>query len=238
MKNPNPLWYSVIIIALLSITTICGCNNADDNTATCTDGLMNGNEAGVDCGGSCNACTANQFLIKTSTYSTTGYSRNELYTYNDKGQVTKIITVENGDTSTATYTYSGNTITLNEYNIISTYTLNAQGYAASWGASDYTYDADWHLLSTGVFSFTWSGGNMASASSPSTTYTNTYTDKLSTIEHVNFGKGFLGKGSTNLIDTYTLVNNGTTRTYTYQFDSQNRVIQSNDGEAISTYTYY
>ncbi|HBT08660.1 MAG TPA: hypothetical protein DEB18_03530, partial [Leeuwenhoekiella sp.] len=50
---------SVIAIAVFTLTS---CNNDDDiNTIvieepTCSDGIMNGDETGVDCGGSCMPC--------------------------------------------------------------------------------------------------------------------------------------------------------------------------------------
>lgn len=48
------------IALLASMLLISSCDNDDDPApvveATCTDGIMNGNESGVDCGGSCTPC--------------------------------------------------------------------------------------------------------------------------------------------------------------------------------------
>ncbi|WP_350285388.1 DUF4331 family protein [uncultured Croceitalea sp.] len=48
-------------MALATITLLESCNNDDDvmapeQMATCDDNIMNGDETGVDCGGSCNPC--------------------------------------------------------------------------------------------------------------------------------------------------------------------------------------
>ena len=48
-------------LALVAVVAITACSNDDNPTdpitmATCTDGIMNGDETGVDCGGSCTPC--------------------------------------------------------------------------------------------------------------------------------------------------------------------------------------
>ena len=50
--------FSILTMLLVAFTA---CNNDDDNTVvviepTCNDGIMNGDETGVDCGGSCGPC--------------------------------------------------------------------------------------------------------------------------------------------------------------------------------------
>ncbi len=54
---------SKIIIATAFLTALIlavGCNNDDEamamDMATCTDGIQNGNETGIDCGGDCTPC--------------------------------------------------------------------------------------------------------------------------------------------------------------------------------------
>ncbi len=47
--------------ALFALVSLVACNNDDNNlepiaVATCDDGIMNGNETAVDCGGSCDPC--------------------------------------------------------------------------------------------------------------------------------------------------------------------------------------
>ncbi len=54
------MFKSFLFIAALTVAFV-SCSDDDDNgggeaVATCTDGIQNGTETGVDCGGSCNAC--------------------------------------------------------------------------------------------------------------------------------------------------------------------------------------
>ncbi len=62
MKLTKIINRSLVLLALVAITA---CSN-DDNPidpvamATCTDGVMNGDETGVDCGGSCIPCDMGQ----------------------------------------------------------------------------------------------------------------------------------------------------------------------------------
>ena len=54
----------VKVLALMAAVTFVSCSDDDNDpddgpdavTATCTDGIKNGDETGVDCGGSCTAC--------------------------------------------------------------------------------------------------------------------------------------------------------------------------------------
>ena len=56
--NTSKYW----LCALVFTATMLSCSNDDDNDmepiamATCDDGIMNGDETGVDCGGSCEPC--------------------------------------------------------------------------------------------------------------------------------------------------------------------------------------
>ncbi|WP_291967868.1 DUF4331 family protein [Maribacter sp.] len=48
-------------LSLLAVAALASCSNDDDNTPvvvtpTCDDGIMNGDETGVDCGGTCTPC--------------------------------------------------------------------------------------------------------------------------------------------------------------------------------------
>lgn len=47
-----------MLLSLCAIAVLSSCNNDDDAMAmaTCSDGIMNGTETGVDCGGSCAPC--------------------------------------------------------------------------------------------------------------------------------------------------------------------------------------
>lgn len=51
----------LLFVAICTSLLFVGCNDDDDNgniieVATCDDGEMNGDETGIDCGGSCEAC--------------------------------------------------------------------------------------------------------------------------------------------------------------------------------------
>lgn len=47
-----------LLLSLIVVVALTACNNDDDGAPvpTCTDGIMNGDETGVDCGGSCDPC--------------------------------------------------------------------------------------------------------------------------------------------------------------------------------------
>ena len=55
MKNRNTILFSALFIAALFIATLVS-SCKPETTATCTDGVKNGNETSVDCGGSCAVC--------------------------------------------------------------------------------------------------------------------------------------------------------------------------------------
>ena len=53
------------LLAIASVTFVVSCASDDDpvSSSTCTDGIQNGDETGVDCGGSsCQPCAANTTL--------------------------------------------------------------------------------------------------------------------------------------------------------------------------------
>ena len=51
-----------MMIAALAIITSCGSDDPISTTASCTDGIQNGNETGIDCGGNCTPCIENNIL--------------------------------------------------------------------------------------------------------------------------------------------------------------------------------
>ncbi len=82
-----------LTIAAGVIFTSC---SSDDNdideqavTATCTDGLQNGEETGVDCGGSCKPCetTSENPIVNPATYA---FERNGSSTVDFSGQTTRL----------------------------------------------------------------------------------------------------------------------------------------------------
>ncbi|MDT0538337.1 hypothetical protein [Croceitalea sp. P059] len=51
--------FSMMFVAALALTlTSCGSDDNDPVAATCSDGIQNGTETGVDCGGTCEPCIA------------------------------------------------------------------------------------------------------------------------------------------------------------------------------------
>jgi hypothetical protein len=66
--------FLTLLFAAASLTFIVSCSNDDSDgpKATCTDGIQNGDETGVDCGGSsCQPCAANNELNGDVTENTT-----------------------------------------------------------------------------------------------------------------------------------------------------------------------
>ncbi|WP_299317910.1 DUF4331 family protein [uncultured Maribacter sp.] len=60
-------------LSLLAVVALVSCSDDDDNTPivvteTCDDGIMNGDETGVDCGGSCTPCEEAMAPDFTGTY--------------------------------------------------------------------------------------------------------------------------------------------------------------------------
>lgn len=231
VKHTNLFPLSFIFTAILFVT-ISGCSKKDA-TPTCTDGIQNGNETGVDCGaGSCFACQG--ALIKTERYTELGTQTllTANYTYDDQKRVLqKVVTGGWYHVEVTVFTYSGNTVTAvytgNSMTDTTAYTLDGQGYGVP-------VDAEGHPIEAGDV---WENGNLVSAQvqvggGATTTYTYTYSDKINTIGNENRGLFFLGKLSKNLASAVTYY--GNTYPVEYTFDDQNRVIESNG----VTYTYY
>lgn len=56
MKNlKNVLFFLLFLGAIVTVTTSCN-EDEPETVATCTDGIQNGTETDIDCGGSCAAC--------------------------------------------------------------------------------------------------------------------------------------------------------------------------------------
>jgi hypothetical protein len=251
MKNKKPILFINALVILFSISMNSGCKKEKDTTDLCTDGIQNQNETGVDCGNSCNTCTASAFRIKTITYFDGSVSA---YSYDNQGRVTSLaITSTTSGNSNQQYTYGTNSVTqiLQDGSTIN-YTLNSNGYATSQVFKDNigavifslnnTYDNEGHLLSSGsngggTITNTWTDGNLTSDNNfGGQTYTYLST-KDNTIGNENKGMKFLGKDSKNLRSTSTSY--GSTTTFTYEYDSQNRVTkQMNGGLDAIVYTYY
>jgi hypothetical protein len=252
MKKSKTILFGTVVIALLSITLINGCKKNDNAPDPCANGVKDGSETAVDCGGNCNACAAASWRIKKVTAINSNGTFTDDYTYDNKGQITSHTwSYPNIGAGTETYTYNGNIVTNVVSGITTTYTLNSNGYAESEIAKDasnaiisstaMTYDAQGHLAAIDGTSYgTWTDGNLTFENNFNG-ITNTYlTDKANTIGNANKGQGFLGKDSKNLIDVTTTVSGS--ETFAYEFDSQNRVSKvttASGGNAdVINYTYY
>lgn len=238
MKHPKTILVSALTIALFSLTLISGCKK--EARETCTDGVKNGTETRIDCGGSCNVCAAD-VRIKTMTRfnATDSSTKTYSYTYDSQGRVE---TYKSPGPGTQTYTYySDRIITTGNY-LLETYFLNNYGFVDSLQIAvgsniGYAYwpSSDAEGQRTGEI---WSAGNLVSRGQQSFTY---LTDKMNTIGYQNEGKVFMGKDSKNLISVATIGN--VDIIHTYQFDAQNRVSQDQYrdqyGNDITTnYIYY
>ena len=83
---------TIYVFAMTGGLIFTSCNSDDDGvdeqavTPTCTDGVMNGDETGVDCGGSCTPCTININIPQTYVFERNGES-----TVSFDGQTTRIL---------------------------------------------------------------------------------------------------------------------------------------------------
>jgi hypothetical protein len=120
-----------VIIAVLSISMISGCSKPEDNNpATCTNGIKDGDETGIDCGGSCGACSTDLARIRTITYLNNGNDVDSFRYDNNTRQIYNVRFIGGGANVQyqITTTYNGNTITENYGSLTYTHTLNSQGY--------------------------------------------------------------------------------------------------------------
>lgn len=65
--------YTIVLVALFTSLLFIQCADDDDNgnvieQPTCDDGIQNGDEEGVDCGGSCPACTDDDAIDFSGTF--------------------------------------------------------------------------------------------------------------------------------------------------------------------------
>lgn len=250
MKNKTIL-LSTLLVAMFSITLISGCKK--ESKESCTDGVKNQNETGVDCGGSCGECPIPK--IKTEIYDYGGFLDTATYFYDSQGRVASITHTNSGAPDTEIFTYTADSIVVTGGQPRFTYLLNSDGYASSLFVANgqsgfiyvddaYTYDTEGHLISrvnllNGLTrNFQWSEGNMISETlNGNHRYTYTHlADKVNTIGNQNKGKSFLGVDSKNMAGSGVDVSTGDTAYFSYEFDSQNRVTKYVN--VNTTYTYY
>ncbi len=247
MQNPKTnLTAAIAFIALFVFMAMGGCKK-DNATANCSNGVMDANESGVDCGGSCNACAATQYRIKTEISSLGSSQEGQQYFYRPDGQIDSVASLF-APFDGSKFTYTGNQVVQTYAGRVVTFTLNSDGY----GITRVTTDTNGVVVSTQTHSFdtdghpnasqyTYANGNLVSvSSSPPTTYTY-HLDKLNTITPENRGMKFLGADSKNVrsarIITYSATTT-TTDTFIYQYDALSRITRVESGNNVTTYTYY
>ena len=154
IKNTKLLLFMMMTVAVLSLTLITGCKKEEDeNSVSCTNGIIDENENGVDCGGVCSPCNLSQYRIRMRRI-IRGSNIDEIeYTYDNKGR-----TINSGSGSSLRfYTYYADSVKLvtnSGYKVY--YALNSMGYTSSYKNIDpsnnitsigyCTYDADGHLV--------------------------------------------------------------------------------------------
>jgi len=173
--------------------------------------------------------------------------------YDGQGRLTQI-TPDTGVTTTLYYGIGS--VTMTSGSAESTYQLNAQGLAAyDDQGNTYLYDNSGHCTNITnanaktVQSYSISGGNVitgtvtinaGTAQATTTTYSYLYKD---TADLRNMGVSFLGKSSTDLINTETVtaLSSTTILTYHYTFDGQGRVltqtVTGGSGSDVKAYHY-
>lgn len=183
------------------------------------------------------------------------------YDYDSEGRLTRWEQTGAGTTYLVTIQYGSGTVTWTESFTDSSgtqsgttiYTLNGQGLAASDNSGNtYTYNADGNQTmtsgSSGSFTYTWVGGNntveTAADSSGTVQGTTTKTYLTDKVDYRDYGLGFMGKPSKNLISSSASTWGGSTQnaTYTYEYDSKGRVSKetmtySGSTPSVTTYTY-
>ena len=188
--------------------------------------------------------------------SSSGLPDTTIYTYDNTGRLYTSLE----DTLLTTYTYGSNTVTVTSMlagrTFLTIYNTNSRGLATSDSKSFVYKYSSWDYLTslsytgTGIYDSTLyfvSGGNVDNTvrhqvdSATDNLVTTTYT-YLSIIDSRDYGLSFLGKQSTNLINTETItqVINGSTYTirytYSYTFDNKGRVTQQVRSSGTATYT--
>jgi hypothetical protein len=243
MNHSKPILLNALGVIFLALSMITGCKKESNNPApSCTNGVKDGDETGIDCGGSCPVCVVvGTARIKTHYHAGRFSMVTDTYNYDSQGRLTSI---SSSDGSVESFSYSGNIITHVNFGYTWTYKLNAQGYIDSVAGQSgiftesRTYDASGHQLTedgSGYnYTYSWSDDNMTTTDEAGTNTTYTYLTAPNSIGNANSGRSFFGKDSKNLQATR---NAGVNITYSYAYDSQNRVIGIS-GEGDENFTYF
>lgn len=154
MRNKTIL-LATLIIGFVAMAVISGCKKEATTTQTCTNGVKDGDETGVDCGGSCDTCPVLVLPppIACFTKSTaTAYIGEEIFFTNCSTGGTSYLW-DFGDGQTATefspshrYLTSGiHTVTLNASNTDTTVTETS---AITIEVNSATYAGNYHVSAT------------------------------------------------------------------------------------------
>lgn len=185
--------------------------------------------------------------VKSTTSTTTGQNPvTTTYSYDGQGRV---LTIQD-NSGTESYSYGPSTVTVtNVQGQTTIYTLNNQGYAGSDNQGlTYSYDNSGYLTAVaaqggGSQTSTYQNGDEQTrtiVSNGTTTILFTY---LTNTDYRDYGKHFLGKRNSHVLNSVTVTsgNNTTTYTFTYNFDDQGRVVTAtqtgNNSITTTTYTY-
>ena len=253
MQKHKPYYTPIALIALIVFTAIGGCKK--DSLGSCGNGKMDVGESGVDCGGGCKSCSAEQYRVKSVVRMQGGDTSTTNLFYTENGLIDStsfFVRPANAIYSISKFIYSNNQVSFTNDNsgVIGVafyrYTLNSSGYAVKlenmWYDGDVyytknlTYDAEWHLLEDSFTTYA-NGNKVTGLDVTNTYYTYTYnTDKLNTISNENKGQKFLGRESINVLASQTKP--GRTITYNCQYDSLDRLVRVTEGGMVTTYNYY
>ncbi len=260
-KNINVLF---MLLAFATICSVTACSKKDNTQpSTCSNGVKDGDETGVDCGGSCTACSVAQARLKTIARTTPNLKTYDSIAYDNRGRQILLIGDQQNETTYMTDSVLVNTSLINGVTAKMKYVLNSDKLAVTatsetsngtaWDYK-YTYDSQGYLIQQVSINaassrrdttiYTWTDGNLTSeyiaylyyntGQSNSNTYTYTYyNDKENSIGNESKGIAYLGKSSKNLLKSADYGFGPST--YTYTFDSSGRV--TSEGTYM-LYTYY
>lgn len=220
---------AVLIASFICISTINSCAPKDKiDLAHCTNGVKDSDEAGIDCGGSCNACVnlptvcftaPDSVQVNTNAAFTNCSQQATTYSWNfGDGQASTLSAPTHSYSATGTYTVtltgsnaqSSNTTTKN----IKVYavTINSSNYVGTYSGSDvctsgnYTYTCTIAANGTNAVVITNFGGFGSTANFNATINGNQVTIPSQTLAGFTVsGTGTLSQNQLSINFTYTAI---------------------------------
>jgi PKD repeat protein len=142
MKKNKTILFTTLIIGFIAIAAVSGCKKENNTPQTCSNGVKDGDETGVDCGGSCTACavpvacfTADDSVLANASIQFTDCSQNAIsynWNFGDGGTSTD---VSPGHIYTANGTY---TVTLTVTNTAGSNSTTRTVIVFGYTSADYT----------------------------------------------------------------------------------------------------